>query len=160
MSKRRKKRRPAFAVWQSKKEMRKVHVTHQNNECVYCSCQMTHIPDHPKQATLEHVIPSCFFGRHNLRNTVAACAECNRNRNENLPTLAMIINLIKVRKWKTIDIAFELVHWYLSINLIKLIVEVNYAVSKIETAQSHRGEQQTDQQAESNFGQEGQVCTI
>lgn len=143
-----------------KRELRKVHVKFQNNECAYCSCKMLNIRDHPKQATLEHVIPSCFFGRHNLRNTVAACADCNRNRNEKFPTLAMIFNLIKVRKWKSVDIVFELVHWYLSINLIKLIVEVNYAVSKIETAQSHRGEQQTDQQAESNFRQEGQVCTI
>lgn len=119
----------------SRQEMRKVHVQHQRGKCCYCRVKMIGgKAEHPQKATLEHVIPSCFFGRNNHRNTVAACTACNSKRNENLPSLKMIINLIRTRRLKSLDIVFELVHWYLSINLIKLMCEVNYAVSKNKIA--------------------------
>lgn len=133
----------------SKQQIRRSHVKHQHGKCAWCSVKMIDVRgEHPRKATLEHVIPSCFFGRNNYTNTVAACTHCNSTRNQNLPSFGMVINFIKVRRWKSLDILFELVHWYLSINLIKLICEVNYAVYKTKTAQSHRGELSSYQQTQ------------
>ena len=119
----------------SKQEMRREHVRHQRGRCCYCLVKMLGgKAEHPQKATLEHIIPSCFFGRNNRKNTAAACTSCNSKRNESLPSLKMIINLIRTSRLKSLDIVLELAHWYLSINLIKLMCEVNYATSRNKNA--------------------------
>lgn len=66
------------------KKTRLAAVMRQGNKCHWCQRFMTvplsHGPQLPTDATLEHVVPLADGGSRKAENTVAACAECNNTR--------------------------------------------------------------------------------
>jgi hypothetical protein len=50
-----------------------------NHRCRYCGAYATHV---------DHVIPRCQGGSHELDNLVASCAHCNRTKNGRMPEQA------------------------------------------------------------------------
>jgi len=47
----------------------------QNNRCVYCGEKITR-----SEATVDHVIPISKVKYHSVKNTVAACHDCNQRK--------------------------------------------------------------------------------
>lgn len=58
-----------------------------NRCCQYCGCEM-----HPKDATIDHVVPKSHFDRkslaHTWENTVASCLPCNSKKGDKTPKQA------------------------------------------------------------------------
>lgn len=66
------------------KSLLHVRVHQQDHRCAYCKKRMIyesrHDSDkfnHPRRATLDHVVPLAAGGRNDAGNIVAACLECN-----------------------------------------------------------------------------------
>lgn len=54
----------------------------QNHRCAHCGCLTNDIPDHRRQATIEHIVPKLRGGTDNKYNLVMACSKCNSNRGD------------------------------------------------------------------------------
>ncbi len=61
-------------------------VLERDKECVYC-----HKPLDIRTATIDHLIPQCKNGTHELSNLVAACKECNHTKDNLLPLEFIIL---------------------------------------------------------------------
>ena len=49
-------------------------------KCAYCGKQMTR-----RGATLDHVVPRCMGGTHDLQNLKLACVDCNQRKADKSP---------------------------------------------------------------------------
>lgn len=52
----------------------------QNWRCAYCGTPVEPEHDHPRRATLDHVIPKRHGGQNHKGNLVVACHTCNSGR--------------------------------------------------------------------------------
>lgn len=63
----------------------------QNHRCCYCGCETNRLPDHPRQATREHVIPRSRGGTDDWENLAMACARHNRKRGNKVRSAEKIV---------------------------------------------------------------------
>ncbi len=48
--------------------------------CHICKQQVRDIPNHPREATLDHVIPLSKGGSHTYKNLKTCCRKCNSDK--------------------------------------------------------------------------------
>lgn len=48
--------------------------------CVYCGEQVVHEHNHPREFTVDHLVPRYRGGNHDEHNLVTACRTCNNTR--------------------------------------------------------------------------------
>lgn len=58
--------------------------------CHWCGIKMNRVPNHPKQFTLDHVVPLARGGLDNPNNWVGACLTCNHDRGHAMPEMTDI----------------------------------------------------------------------
>jgi len=54
-----------------------------NYTCQYCSKKLN-----SKTATIDHIKPKCYGGKNTWTNTVVACGECNKKKDDKTPEKA------------------------------------------------------------------------
>ncbi len=54
-------------------------LTEWNNSCAYCHKSSKHC-----ELEIEHIVPLCRGGEHDVDNIVPACASCNSSKRERL----------------------------------------------------------------------------
>lgn len=87
--------------------------------CQYCGHEF-----HPKQLTLDHVVPASKQGLKNWTNVVTACRDCNQKKANRTPTQAKmpLLNEPRMPHWLPMaDYEFKLGgvpdNWYQYLNL-------------------------------------------
>ena len=63
---------------------RKVLINKYNATCAHCGDQVNLIHDHPKQATIDHILPLSRGGLDNLTNMQLLCNDCNQSKGNRL----------------------------------------------------------------------------
>ena len=57
--------------------------------CALCGLAVVMTPNHPRQATVDHVIPRSHGGQDLLSNLQLACYECNQIKGNSLPLIRL-----------------------------------------------------------------------
>ena len=81
--KRNRKLRAVRRKQESGKLNREVVFRRDNYICYICGVQVRDIVNHPRQATLDHVIPLSKGGSHTYKNVRTCCRTCNSNKGSN-----------------------------------------------------------------------------
>lgn len=66
-------------VWKAA-EKREHLAKRQRNRCYWCKEQMSRKSGHPRQCTLDHIVPRSVGGGGAIENLVASCRTCNEAR--------------------------------------------------------------------------------
>lgn len=69
-----------------KRRRRRQLLNEHGSSCYICGCETINETNHPRQTTLDHIIPASMGGRHTVGNLRIACRECNESR-DRLPAL-------------------------------------------------------------------------
>lgn len=51
--------------------------TKQRGLCAYCGERMNRQENHPKAASVDHIVPWCLGGKNLPHNSIACCRDCN-----------------------------------------------------------------------------------